>query len=94
VITVVNTITNSGCGRTLTAIRTWKATDVCSNSAQLQSNRDSPWTLRTRITCVGPKTIECGTAWTFDAPSARIFAIPAPVITVVNTITNSGCGRR
>src|SRR2546423_11837793 len=93
VVTVVNTITNAGCGKTLTAIRTWKAIDACSNSAQCSQTVTVVDTTPPTITCVSPKTIECGTAWTFDAPSVTDVCDPAPVVTVVNTITNSGCGK-
>jgi len=54
-ITIVNTITNAGCGKTLTAIRTWKAIDVCATAAQCSQTVTVADTTPPAITCVGPK---------------------------------------
>src|SRR5204862_6706211 len=84
-LTIVNTITNAGCGKTLTAIRTWKATDVCSNSSQCSQTVTVVDTTPPTITCVGPKTSACEPACTFEARSATDFCDPTPVVTIVNT---------
>jgi hypothetical protein len=43
------------------------------------------------ITCVANKTVQCGTAWTFDKPTA-LDACGTNVIHIVDTVTNSACG--
>src|SRR2546423_1309518 len=91
-VTIAETIAKSKKGKTLTAIRTWKAIDACTNSAQCSQTVTVVDTTPPAITCVGPKTIECGTAWSFDAPSATDVCGPTPTITIVSTVTNAGCG--
>ena len=43
------------------------------------------------ITCATNKTVEVGQGWTFDVPTASDNC-GAPVISVVNTVTNPACG--
>src|SRR2546423_2436659 len=69
------------------------ATDVCNNISQCSQTVTVVDTTPPTITCVGPKTIDCGTEWPFDARNVTEVCDPAPVITVVSTITNSGCGK-
>src|SRR5207248_1269174 len=86
IITVLSTVTNTSgaCGKTYRATRIWRATDPCGNQVDCSQTVTVVDTTPPTITCVGPKTIECGTAWTFDAPSATDVCDPAPVITIIN----------
>src|SRR5205085_2972535 len=67
-ITVLNTVTNGhGCDQLIT--RTWLATDCCGNtntcSQSIQVGGGA-----TVVNCAPDKTVECGTGWLFDPPTA------------------------
>ena len=65
----VSTITNIvGC--TLTATRTWQAMDCCSNVATCTQTVTVSDTIPPVATCAPNKTVQCGSGWTFDAPTA------------------------
>jgi len=42
------------------------------------------------LTCFSNKVVECGTAWDFDLPLATNNC--SPVVSVLSTVTNAGCG--
>ena len=85
---VVSTVTNLGCGPTYTATRIWDATDAC-GSHVLCTQVVSVVTPPPVITCVADKTVECGSAWTFNTPSAVEFCGGTNVtIRVFSTTTN------
>ncbi len=45
------------------------------------------------LDCAGDKSVECGTAWTFDPPMATDNSGEAVTVAVVDTLTNNfGCG--
>ena len=90
-IAVLSTVTNKSCGNTLTATRTWRATDACGNAAQCSQTVTVVDTTPPTITCVANKTIECGTSWNFDLPTATDIC-GTNTITMVSTTTNAGCG--
>src|SRR5213078_4050000 len=73
---------------TFDATRTWRATDSCGNTAECSQKVTVLDTTRPTITCVGNKTVECGSAWSFDAPSASD-TCGAATISVLNTVTNT-----
>ncbi|HMJ89222.1 MAG TPA: HYR domain-containing protein, partial [Candidatus Acidoferrum sp.] len=90
-ISIVSTVTNAGtCGNGYVAIRTWRATDACSNSNQCSQtvtvlDRTAP-----TITCSTNKIVEAGTAWEFDPPTAT--DLSSNGIVIVSTITTpAGC---
>src|SRR5439155_924772 len=97
VISIVSTTTNlvGHCGSTFDASRTWVATDACGNSAQCSQTVHILDTTPPVINCSNTnKTVELGTAWTFDPPTATDSSGTNIVITIVSTVTNmvSHCG--
>ncbi len=91
---VLDTVTNSTCGRTFVATRTWSATDACGNSnvcSQVVSVVD---TTPPVITCASNQVVEFGNAWDFVAPTATDIADGQDLtFAVLDTVTNSTCGR-
>src|SRR5438128_9907241 len=71
-ITILSTVTNvtGHCGSTLDSTRTWRATDACGNTAECSQKVTLEDHTPPTITCAGNKTVECASAWSFDAPSA------------------------
>ncbi len=68
-VTITSTTTNIvGCTRTHT--RNWQAVDCCSNTATCSQVVIVSDTTPPVATCAPNKTVQCGTAWTFDAPTA------------------------
>src|SRR5258706_8090930 len=96
IITIVSTVTNvtGHCGSTFDATRTWAATDACGNSSTCSQKVTVVDTTAPVITCNSTnKTVEQGTAWNFDAPTATDNS-GSNTITILGTVTNvSGhCG--
>ncbi|TAK94045.1 MAG: HYR domain-containing protein [Verrucomicrobia bacterium] len=92
-VTITATITNALCGNTFSATRTWSATDSCSNSASCSQTITVVDTTAPAITCASNRVVECGDAWTFDAPSATDVCDGTNVtIAITSTITNALCG--
>src|SRR5207237_868391 len=52
-------VTNSGCGGTYTILRTWTATDACTNSASCVQTITVHDTNAPSITCPGSVTLNC-----------------------------------
>jgi formylglycine-generating enzyme required for sulfatase activity len=65
---IVSTVTNGVC--TLLITRTWEATDGCSNSSFCSQTVTVVNTNPPVLTCATNKTVQCGSGWTFDPPSA------------------------
>jgi hypothetical protein len=87
-ITVTGTITN-GAACSLVITRTWQVTDCCSNTASCSQTVTVVDTTPPVITCATNKTVQCGSAWSFDAPSASDVCCGTTVtIAVTGTITN------
>ncbi|MBI5387106.1 MAG: HYR domain-containing protein [Verrucomicrobia bacterium] len=91
-ITVVSSVTNAGpCGLTGSATRTWRATDDCGNASECSQTVTIVDTTPPVLVSTD-KTVECGTAWTFDTPAASD-ACGQVFLAVLNTVTNAGpCG--
>ena len=67
--TSFTTVTNRGpCPWVIT--RTWVFTDICGNTNTCSQTVTVVDTTPPVITCASNKTVQCGTAWTFDPPSA------------------------
>src|SRR5207249_258291 len=71
-VTVVSTVTNltGHCGNSFDTTRTWGATEACGNTAECSQTVTVEDHTPPTITCVGNKTVECTSTWTFDAPTA------------------------
>src|SRR5204863_6136955 len=80
-------IVSNGCGGTKVVSRTWTATDDSGNT----TNRVQTITVRDTspptITCVLNKTVECASAWSFDAPTATD-TCGHVTIHILSTVTN------
>jgi hypothetical protein len=93
VIHIVRTVTNGLCGNTFSATRTWEATDSCTNATQCSQTVTVLDSTPPTVTCGTNRTIECGSAWTFDPPTATDLCDGTNVaIQIVSTVTNSSCG--
>src|SRR5260221_1427458 len=85
-IVILNTITNPLCGNTFSATRTWAAIDACNNTNTCSQTVTVVDTTPPAITCVTNKSVECGSAWTFDPPSAPADACGTNRIVLLNTV--------
>ncbi len=91
-ITVVNTVTNAGCGPAFVATRTWQIADGCSNKVNCSQTVTVMDTTPPSITCASDKTVNCLAPWTFDTPVAIDVANGAVLTpTIVGTVTNGSC---
>jgi uncharacterized repeat protein (TIGR03803 family) len=89
-ITVLRTVTNGICPQF--AIRTWLATDSCGNSNICSQTVAIVDTTPPTITCSSNKTVECGSAWTFDLPTVFDTCSGTNIpIGVLSTVTNGIC---
>src|SRR5260221_14045195 len=70
------------------ATRTWAAIDACNNTNTCSQTVTVVDTTPPSITCVTNKSVECGSAWTFDPPSAPADACGTNRIVLLNTVTN------
>lgn len=87
-ITVLDTVASGSCPETIT--RTWQATDKCGNTATCSQTVTVMDTTPPALTCAADKTVECGSAWIFDAPTATDNGGDVTVA-VLSTISVEGC---
>ena len=83
--------TTNGCAHTRTL--TYTAVDGCGNSNTC--TQVFVWKVDTTppvFTCASNKTVACGSAWSFDVPTAADICCGTNVtVTVLNTVTNGPC---
>src|SRR5260370_38081 len=91
-IVILETTTNGLCGNTFAATRTWAAIDPCGNSNTCSQTVTILDTTPPTIICATNKTVECGAAWSFDAPIAPSEACGTNRIVILETTTNGLCG--
>lgn len=92
---IFSTVTNltGACG--FTATRIWEFVDPCNNRATCEQTVTVIDTTPPTPMCASNKTVECGSVWNFDAPTAtdNCAASSNLVIRVLSTTTNApGCG--
>ena len=91
-LTVLSTVTNGVCPRIIT--RTWKAIDACGNSVTNSQAVTVVDTMPPVLTCATNKTVQCGTAWTFDAPTVSDSCSGTNLtVSILSTVTNGVCPR-
>ncbi|MBI2948831.1 MAG: choice-of-anchor D domain-containing protein, partial [Verrucomicrobia bacterium] len=95
-ITILNTVTNGNCPTVIT--RTWQAVDACGNTNTCSQTVTVTDTTPPVFTCPTNKVVQCGTAWTFDTPTATDNCSPASAagpallpIAILSTVTNGLC---
>ena len=69
-ISIVSTTTNVISTNTFSAIRTWQATDCCGNATNCSQTVTIVDTVPPVIVCGPNITVQCGTPWSFDPPTA------------------------
>src|SRR5258706_2812978 len=81
---ILSTVTNTAghCGNTFDATRVWQAMDGCSNSATCSQTVTVIDSTTPVMDCSisTNKTVQLGTAWTFDTPTATNSSGMVPVI--------------
>ncbi|HEV2391597.1 MAG TPA: S8 family serine peptidase, partial [Verrucomicrobiae bacterium] len=70
-LVLLGTQTNSGCGQTFTATRSWLATDQDNFQATCTQTVTVVDTTPPLLSCPGNKSVTNGTPWSFDAPTAQ-----------------------
>ena len=89
---VGDTISASNCPNHFVLSRTYRATDICGNSATCIQTITVNDTKPPLIACAADKSVTCGSAWTFGQPTASDNCCPTVTITVQGTVTNgTGC---
>jgi hypothetical protein len=86
-VSVFGTFTNAGtCPQVIT--RVWVAKDCCGNTntcSQIITVQD---TTPPVLTCSPDKTVQCGSPWTFDPPTATDTCCTNLTVSIISTITN------
>ncbi len=92
-IRVLSGATNSSANCGLIATRIWEILDLCSNLITCTQTVNAVDTTPPSMTCPLAKTVECGTLWNFDPPTASD-TCSGVTLFVLGTATNSAssCG--
>ncbi|MEY2408245.1 MAG: hypothetical protein QOF48_915 [Verrucomicrobiota bacterium] len=93
-IVISGTVTNSRCGKTFIAIRTWRATDACGNASTCSQTVTIVDATPPLLTCAPDAFLDCTMPWSFPLPAVTDSCDgTSPTIAIVSTITNLGCGQ-
>jgi len=91
-LVLVSTVTNRDdfCTGSYNAIRTWRATDGCGNSSMCSQVIKVADTTPPVLVCATNRTVEAGSSWSFDLPSALVDAGDGTNVTLLllATVTN------
>src|SRR5207249_4652811 len=86
-------VTNSGCGGTYTILRTWTATDACTNSASCVQTITVRDTNAPSITCPAGVTLNCPADTRTNATGVATATDTCSSLGIsYSDVTNSGCG--
>ena len=88
-VTVVGTVTNLGCGESLSATRTWVVSDALGNQATCSQTVQVVDTGAPVMSCVTNKSVVLGTPWGFDVPQAQDAGV-VPVLVYDNWTNDLG----
>ncbi|PWU08507.1 MAG: hypothetical protein C5B50_29435 [Verrucomicrobia bacterium] len=94
-ITFSDTNIVGNCPGNYTILRTWTATDTCSNSSQCVQTIQVVDTTAPSLFCFSNKTVACGSPWHFDRPNAFDACCGTNVtifVTGTTTNFNGPCG--
>jgi len=88
-ITILSTVTNltGHCGNTFDVTRTWRRRMTAATRRTAAKKVTAEDHTPPTITCVPNKTVECTSAWSFDAPTASDTCGDV-TITILSTVTN------
>jgi hypothetical protein len=86
---LVSAVTNGACPWTVTLV--WKATDYLARTNMCNQAVTVIDTNPPVMNCVGNKTVQCNTTWSFDTPTASDTCCANVAVTVVSTVTNGSC---
>ena len=94
VIRPFSTLTNTADGCTYEITRVWEIFDPCTNRTTCTQVITVIDTTSPMLTCAPSKTVQWGSAWTFDQPTATDNCTVVPYVEVFNTVTNQtgNCG--
>ena len=93
-VVMLNTVTNTVCGGSFIATRTWLATDQCGNGSSCSQSIYVLDTVPPSINCAADRVVECGIPWSFTRPSAQDVCDGTNVTVMVDsTVTNALCGQ-
>src|SRR5205085_9243776 len=86
-------VTNSGCGGSYTILRTWTATDACTNRASCVQTITVQATNPPSITCPGGVTLNCPADTRTNATGVATATDTCSSLSIsYSDVTNSGCG--
>ncbi len=88
-VTVVQTVTNLGCGDALSATRTWVVTDMLGNQATCSQTVQVVDTRPPVMNCAANKSAVLGMPWSFDVPQAQDAGV-VPVLVYDNWTNDLG----
>ena len=89
-VTLLGVETNGACPEVITA--TWMAADACGNTNTCSQSVTNVDLTPPVLVCATNKTVECGTAWSFDPPEASDVCSGTNVtVTLLGVETNGTC---
>src|SRR6185503_20215772 len=87
-INVLSTVTNGTCPMVIS--RTYEATDSCGNRATCSQTVTVADQTPPKLICAPDKNVECGSDWSFEAPTASD-SCSEVTLNIVSTATNGTC---
>jgi len=89
-VTLVEIVTNGACPEVFTA--TWVAADACGNTNTCSQSVTNVDLTPPVLACATDKTVECGSAWSFDPPVASDGCSGTNVtVMLLGVLTNGTC---